>query len=92
MAPWLGQHLGEGVAAGAAQGFGLGLAAPFRHRFREVGEQHGEPQPQVYLEGKAQMRGAMQPVPDEQEGGEGGDNLHHEHHRIARHLARDRAS
>ena len=40
------QFLGLGLLAGLAQRLGLGLAAPFGHRFGEVGEQHGEPQPE----------------------------------------------
>ena len=39
--------------AAAAQGIRLRLAAAFRHRFGEIGEQHGEPQPEDDLEGEA---------------------------------------
>ncbi len=38
-----------------AQRVRLRLAAPFRHRFGEVGEQHGEPQPDDDLEREAEV-------------------------------------
>ena len=40
-----GEALGQRLAARAAQGVGLRLAAPLGHRLGEVGEEHGEPQP-----------------------------------------------
>jgi hypothetical protein len=39
------QTPGLGLRAHLAQGVGLGLAAPFGHGFGEVGEDHGEEQP-----------------------------------------------
>src|SRR5260370_1131738 len=39
---------------GAAEGVGLGLAAAFGHGFGEVGEEHGEPQPEGDLEVEAE--------------------------------------
>jgi hypothetical protein len=42
-----------GFGLGLAQGVGLRLAAALRHGFGEVGEQHGEPQPERDLEGEA---------------------------------------
>ena len=45
------------VRAGPAQGIGLRLAAALGHRFGEIGEQHGEPQPGGDLAGK--QRGAV---------------------------------
>ena len=39
------QALGLGFGPRAAQRVGLRLAAPFGHRLGEIGEQHGEPQP-----------------------------------------------
>jgi hypothetical protein len=38
--------LGARVAARLAQGLGLRLAAPFRHRLGEIGEKDGEPEPE----------------------------------------------
>jgi hypothetical protein len=35
----------------------LSLAAPFGHRFGEVGEKHGEPEPQCHLHSKEQVLG-----------------------------------
>ena len=46
--------LGARLGAGLAQSVGLRLAAPFRHRFGEIREQHGEPQPENDLEGEAE--------------------------------------
>ena len=37
---------GHGVGLGPAQGVGLRLAAPLGDRLGEVGEQHGQPQPE----------------------------------------------
>ena len=44
--PGLDESLGRHVTPGLAQTFRLGLAASLGHRLGEVGEQHGEPQPQ----------------------------------------------
>ena len=38
-------RLRDGLRARLAQRVRLRLAAAFGHRFREVGEQHGEPEP-----------------------------------------------
>jgi hypothetical protein len=42
--------IGNGLRARLAQRVGLRLAAAFRHGLREVGKQHGEPQPQRDLQ------------------------------------------
>ena len=42
---------------GLAQRVGLRLAAAFRHRFGEVGEQHGEPEPERDLQVEAEPAG-----------------------------------
>jgi hypothetical protein len=49
------QKFGAGFGALPTQRFSLGLAAALGDRFREVGEQNGEPQPQDDLEFKADM-------------------------------------
>ncbi len=41
-----GEALGQRLVACAAQGIGLRLAAPLRHRLGEVGEEDREPQPE----------------------------------------------
>jgi len=41
----LQEFLGVNIMPGCPQRVGLGLAASFGNRFREVGEQHGEPKP-----------------------------------------------
>ncbi len=50
-----------------AQRVGLRLAAAFRHRFGEVGEQHGEPQPERDLELEAEPRPAGDGIEEEPE-------------------------
>ena len=49
------EAIGNGLRARLAQGVGLRFAAAFRHGFREVGEQHGEPQPQRDLQVEPEM-------------------------------------
>ena len=61
---------------------GLRLAAAFRHRFGEIREQHGEPQPQDDLEGEPDARVMLHQVAHQQNGGQRGDDLEHEDHRI----------
>ena len=49
------------VSARALRGVSaLGLAAPLRHGFGEVGEQHGEPRPQGDLQVEAERRAAAE--------------------------------
>ena len=67
---------------------GLRLAAALGHGFGEIGEQDGEPQPNNDLEGETKMLAAVHPVADEDNGGERGDDLDHEHHRVLHHQAR----
>ena len=52
------RHAGDRVGSGLAQRRGLRLAAPFGHRLGEVGEQHGEPQPQRDQTGEHVLAGA----------------------------------
>ena len=76
------QQLGHRVGLGLAQRGGLRLAAAFGHRFGEIGEQHREPEPEIDLEGKAQIAAAGGQIAQKQDGGEGRHNFDHEHHRI----------
>ena len=67
-----------------AQRGGLRLAAAFGHGFGEIGEQHGEPEPEIDLERQSRRwRAAGDEVAQEEDGGQRGDDLDHEHHRIA---------
>ncbi len=52
----VGEFLGLRFGLGLAQAIGLGFAAAFRHGFGEVGEQHGEPEPQADLHLEAEDR------------------------------------
>ena len=74
--------LGARLGAGLAQRVGLRLAAAFRHRFGEVGEQHGEPQPENDLEGESDARVMLHQIAHQQDGGQRRDDLEHEDHRI----------
>ena len=74
--------LGACFGAGPAQDVGLRLAAPFRHRFGEIRKQHGEPQPEHDLEGEAGAGVMLHQVAHQQDGGQRGDDLEHEDHRI----------
>ena len=49
------EALGQRLAACAAQGVGLRLAAPLGHRLGEVGEEDGEPQPERDREDEAAL-------------------------------------
>ena len=53
-----GQKLGLRLGARLAQRVGLRLAAAFGDRFGEVGEQHGEPQPDDDLQREAEIAAA----------------------------------
>ena len=69
----------------------LRLAAPLGHRLGEVGEQHGEPEPEVICSAKPSAGLAVHQIADEQDGRQGGDDLDDEHHRVARSACADRA-
>ncbi len=55
----IGKLLGDHIRLGGPQARGLRLAAALGHRFREVREQHREPEPQDDLERKAVMAGPV---------------------------------
>ena len=63
---------------------GLGLAAAFGHRFGEVGEQHGEPQPEADAGDEPGRFAAAgdQPLEQKQRRDDAADE-HGEHHRVA---------
>ena len=77
------QPLGHRLGLGLAQGRRLRLAAALGHGFGEVGEQHGEPEPEIDLEGEAQPAAAGHEVADEQDRGQRRDDLDREHHGVA---------
>ena len=74
--------LGARLGAGSTQTISLRLATPFGNSFGEIREQHGEPQPQDDLEGEPDARVMLNHVAYEQKGGQRGDDLEHEDHRI----------
>jgi hypothetical protein len=82
------EPLGRRLGACLAQRCRLRLAAAFRHRLGEVGEQHGDPQPDDDLEGEPQLTAAGQKFADEDNRGERRDDLDDEHHRVPDHHAR----
>jgi len=66
----------------------LRLPAALGDRLREVGEQHREPQPEHDLEFEADLLAAGDEVADQDHGGQCGDDLENEHHRIFDQCAR----
>ncbi len=78
------------VLARLAQRVGLRLAAALGHRLGEVGEEHGEPEPERDREDEpgGGVPGAGDQGVDEEEGGERAADLDDEHHRVAHHAAR----
>jgi hypothetical protein len=77
-----GHELGLSLGALPPQRLGLRLAAAFGDGFGEVGEQHGEPQPQNDLKLEADMLAAGDEIADQNHRGQRRDDLEHEHHRI----------
>ena len=74
---------GRGLT-GLAQGVGLGLAARLRQRFGEVGEQHGEVQPDVQRQEVTEVCLALVAERDRDgiESCQHGADFDHEHHRV----------
>src|SRR5262249_36623681 len=70
------------LGAGFAQRFGLRFASPFCHGFREIGEQHGEPQPDDNLEFEADVAPTSEKVAQQNDCRQRCDDLEHEHQRI----------
>ena len=77
-----GQQFGRRLRALAPQCIGLSLAAAFGDRLGKIREEHREPQPQDDLELEANLPPAGDQVADQDHGGQGGDDLENEHHRI----------
>ena len=67
---------------------GLRLAAPLRHRFGEIGEQHREPQPEGDLAGEQRRAVMRDEIADEEAGDDERDDFGDENHRVLRQLAR----
>jgi hypothetical protein len=65
-----GQKLGLRFGARLAQRIRLRLAAAFGDGLGEVGEQHGEPEPEIDLEREAEIAVAHDQVADEEDGGQ----------------------
>jgi hypothetical protein len=63
---------------------GLGFAAAFRHGFGEIGEQHGEPEPERELDDEAAVGGSGENADGGQRRADHGD----EHDRVFDHQAR----
>ena len=77
-----GNELGLGFGALTAQRVGLCLTPTLGDGFREVGEQHGEPQPQDNLKLKADMPAAGHQIANQDHRRERRDDFEHEHDRI----------
>ena len=82
------QKLRLRFGARAPQRIRLRLTAALRDRFREVGEQHREPQPQHDLEFETKVRTSGHDVADQYDGRQRGDHLEHEHNRILHQASR----
>ena len=78
-----GEHAnGRGLGLRLAQRGRLRLAAPFGHRLGEVGEQHGEPEPERDLPGKQRLAGAAEQLLDPDDRRHQAADLDDEHHRV----------
>ena len=80
--------LGDRLGLRPAQRVRLRLAAALGHRFGEVGEEHGQPEPDRDLQLEAELTAAGDEVLDQAERGQHAADLDDEHDRIARHRAR----
>jgi hypothetical protein len=80
--------VGHGLRLGAPQRIRLRLAASLGHGFREVGEEHCQPEPERNLELEAQPAPARRRISDKANGGEHAADFDDEHHRVARHRMR----
>jgi hypothetical protein len=81
--------VGDGRRARLAELIGLRLSAPLGYRLREVGEQHGEPEPSGDEPGEdVLLRGGAREVLYEVERHERTAQLDDEHDRVANHSPR----
>jgi hypothetical protein len=79
----LAQALRVDFLAGSSQRLGLGLAPPFRESLGEIGEQHGDPEPQAYAENECRRRLALSDQGmDQQNRGEEAAHVDDEHDRV----------
>jgi hypothetical protein len=78
--------LGPGELPGGAKGVGLRLSPSFGHRFREVGEEHGEPEPDRQLKRESDIAATGDDVAQEGNRREHAANQHHEHHGVPCHV------
>ena len=82
----LAQRIDEALrmsfGAGSPQGVSLRLAAPLRHRLREIGEQHREPEPGGDLPGEHRRARANDHVANEEGRDDNRDGLGDEDHGI----------
>ena len=86
------QRLALRVAARRAQRVGLRLAAPFGDGFGEIGEQHGEPQPERDLAGEQRRAVAVTQIAHEEaRSPRSDDDLGDEDHRDCAPACADRA-
>jgi hypothetical protein len=83
-----GQQLRLRPGARAPQRIRLRLAAAFGDRLGEVGAQDGRPEPEDDLELEADILPTSEQVADEDDRGQHGHDLEHEHDRIADQRAR----
>ena len=77
-----GEELRLRLGTCAPERFRLRLAAALRHRLGEVPEEHREPEPEVDLEGEAQVGMPNDKVAQEEERGQRRHDLDDEHHRV----------
>ncbi|MEH2595320.1 hypothetical protein V1278_002233 [Bradyrhizobium sp. AZCC 1577] len=76
------------LGAGLLQRQSLRLAAAFGNGLGEIGEQHGEPQPQDDLEREGEVLAAGHQIAQEYHGRERGHDFDHEHHGVLHHQPR----
>ncbi len=80
---------GVGRRAHFAQRSGLCFASALGYGFREIREQHGEPEPDDQLKGELGIDGMTpQQVRDVQDADQRSPDLHHEHDGVLHHVAR----
>src|SRR6267142_209405 len=80
--------MSDGFRARLAQGIGLGLAAPFGHGLGEIGEEHGEPEPDRDLKLECKCVRVIQRVSHQLNGEQRRANFHDEHHWVFHERAR----
>ena len=78
----VGEQLRLRLGTRAPERIRLRLAAALRHRLGEIREQHRDPQPHDDLERETEVLAASREVAQEDHGGQGGDDLDHEHDRV----------